>query len=126
MIEMHVLTKRQPFHGIGKDSAREVGIGIEYLEQRRPSEGYLQVGVEVVDFLYLFAPIGVFMHFVQEKVLSSHLMETLAQVEQGVIGEIHAVHDAIQCFSGCCPIMGADVLAHQGGLAHASGASYGY
>ena len=66
------------------------------------------------------------MHLVEEQMLSSHQVETLRQVQQGMAGEIQAIHKAVQSFSRLDAIVQLDILAHQRGLADAAGSANAY
>ena len=118
-----VFTKRHTMQSECQYAARQVAGSVVDVQYRRTCEDRLQLRNGVVDVLQFLRPVGVFVDFVDEKVLATQLVELPRQVEQAMVGEIEVVCRHIQCF--LYGEMQFDVLEQHRGLAHAATAHDG-
>ena len=113
------------YHGLNQDiftinKQPEPIISIENLDEGGTCKSDFHVGIKVYDFLYFSTPSRIAMHLVQKQMGATHQVELLGKFQQGVVGEVHAVHYAVKCLSRTDAVILFNVLPDEGRFANAT------
>ena len=125
LVEPQEFPERQTVHGIPYAPPRQIRIRIQNMKQRRTAQYNLELGIELVYFLYLTAPSVIFVHLVKHQPASSSGHEPFGEFNDRMSREIYRIQGAIEDRPVVRLEIQLHILAHQSGLPHTPGPDYG-
>ena len=125
LVELQEFPERQTVHGVSYAPPRQIRIRIQNMKQRRTAQDNLQLGIELVYFLYLAAPSIIFVHLIKQQPASAPGHEPLGEFNDRMSREIYRIQGAIEYRPVVRLEIQLHILAHQSGLPHTTSPDYG-